>query len=166
MKEKHPSELDLARLSDGENGDELADHVRWCSSCRRILADYDWLQGELAAALDAKSAAAPIADPDWEGVRSCLSNPERDASNRLLLVAAGASLIAFVMLAAPATVGRRVQAQTTPGGAVSEAPSPVLAPRVGAATEAALSLTMTPVDRERVVSLPFVPPPTPPEPTG
>lgn len=163
MKENHPRELDLARLSDGQEGGDLAVHLRWCSSCRRILADYDWLQGELRATLDAKAAAAPIPEPDWSEVRGRISSPERQASGRCPLVAAGAALIACVMLVAPAVLGRGVQAQTPGAGTLVEAPAPVMAPRLEPDGGTSSSLTMTPVDHEPRASLPFVPPPTPPE---
>jgi len=162
MKGKHPGELDLARLSDAQGREDLDEHLRWCSPCRRTLADYDWLQQELTAALDAEAAAAPVAAPDWDGVRKQLRESRPYPAERRFVVAAGVGLMALVMFVAPSALGSGVQAQTNPLAGVSEAPAPIVA--VDTDAGAALTLTTTPVDGERQVSLPFVPPPTPPEP--
>jgi predicted anti-sigma-YlaC factor YlaD len=185
MRGRHPAELDLAWLSDAENRDALAEHMKWCSSCRRVLADYDWLQGELAEALDAQAEVAPVAAPDWDEVRRRLKGSRERLPERRLLVAASVALIACVMLVAPAVLGREVQAQTVLAGELQIAPQPVIGSDTGVDTDVGgSSPAMTPGDtmmpagkaafkdtvvlehREGTVSLPFAPPPTPPEQEG
>lgn len=164
MKQQHPDEIELASLSDGEARRGLEEHLRWCASCRRILTDYDWLQRELTGALNAEAAAAPVARPDWGSVRRRLREPRACQSDRRLVIATGVALIAFVMLVAPLLLGRGVPVQAMTIGGLSEAPAPVIAPASGGDGGAELGLTITPGNGERRVSLPFVPPPTPPEP--
>lgn len=164
MGEEHPRELELARRSDGGSGDDpLTEHLRWCSGCRRVLADHEWLQGEIATALDAEAAAAPVPSSDWDGVRRRLRRPERQPAQRGALVAAGVALIACVMLVAPSALGRHAHAQGMSAGRVSIAPAPVIVPSAGTGMGGGASLRLSPADRAVRVSLPFVPPPTPPE---
>jgi len=168
MTGKHPGELDLARLSDSEAGEDLSEHLRWCSSCRRILADYDWLQEEIAEALNARAEAAPVAGPDWESVHKRLRSSRERVSDRRLLVAVSAALIACVMLVAPSLLGREVQAQTRIAAELSAVPQPVMASSADANAQPGSLFTVTThadtvMAASGTVSLPFVPPPTPPD---
>jgi hypothetical protein len=163
MNGKHLEELALARLSDGGVAEDLAEHARWCPSCRRIAADYDWLRGEVKAALVDEAAAVHVPGPDWEGVSRRLKQPQTQAAHRLPLVAATAVLIVCVMCAAPPLLGRRVQAQPMAASVLSGVPEPVAAADTESAPTDERSLAGRGAARDVVVSLPFVPPPTPPE---
>jgi hypothetical protein len=164
MKRNHPGELELAWLSDDEDRERLMEHVRWCSSCHRILTDYEWLQGEIVAALDAEAANAPVAAPNWAGVRGRLECGRERAMEKRGLVAVGVALMMCVMLVTPAALGRGVEAQTVTSGGVSTVPVPDVALGADLVTEPATMLPATSRHRAGAVSLPFVPPPTPPDP--
>lgn len=162
MNKDHLREIELARVSDGEASEEIAGHVDCCSSCRWRLSDYEWLQREITAVFDTEAAVAAVPRPDWQVVRERVGSSSEKGSERPVLITVGVALIACVILAAPSILGRKVEAQTKGEWNVSTARRPVTA--MGVETTGTRCLTMTPSERDGEVSLPFVPPPTPPEP--
>jgi hypothetical protein len=168
MSEWHPQELELARTSEAGTSGGLADHLRWCSRCRGVAADYEWLEGEITYALDAALKDVPVPQPEWEGVNERLELDPRRVVGRQILAAAATAMMAYLMLVAPSFVGGGLRAEGVPSPDIGPVRVPVSADghRVGTGTE--LSLTTTPdmsvLSGERTVSLPFVPPPEPPDP--
>jgi hypothetical protein len=178
MREWHPDEVDLAE-SGGAGGD-LADHLDWCSRCRGLAADYEWLEDEIAAALAGGAEEAPVGRPRWERVKARLKVPRRGLPGGQLLAVGGAVAMTCMMLVAPSIVAGR------PGGRRPGRPGrmgarlPVSAPVDDAypylgetlsgslteiVTEPAVRMTRSSASSgHRTVSLPFVPPPEPPEP--
>ncbi|MBE9509214.1 MAG: hypothetical protein IMY86_14340, partial [Chloroflexi bacterium] len=77
MNETHLRDTELARLSDGETGAEVTEHLRWCVRCRSTLADYRWLEGELAATLAMVANAVPVPRPRWWAVQGRLAASQR-----------------------------------------------------------------------------------------
>ncbi len=94
MSKVHLRETELACLSDEEVGEEVAAHLRWCAHCRSTVADYRWLQGEIAAALAVAADAVPVPRPKWCAVRERMF-----AGQRRQVVGWRASAFASVMLA-------------------------------------------------------------------
>lgn len=162
---EHPTELELARWAEDGRPEELMEHLRWCRRCRNDVSEYRWLQEEIDRALKAEAGGAPVPEPDWRCVWKQIDEGPgavSPAGRR----AAAVSLAAMVclMLAVPLVVvgGNRAWAMAPRLEDVSTAPTPVPAGADGRAG--------TPTSRadggERQVrreSLPFVPPPTPPE---
>jgi anti-sigma factor RsiW len=170
MTESHPLEIELSRFSELENREEVERHLQRCSRCRRILADYGWVEGEITSLLEAEADAVPIPNPNWRAVHTELGRAERRSRGRERLVAAGAALVVCLMLGAPFVLGGEAHAQVVPASGLVTAPAPVSVenpvistrPRSAGGRGAASDKT-----REgTVVSLPFVPIPTPPTPDG
>lgn len=71
---RHPDDETLARLS--EEAEEVRAftlrHLRWCSRCRSVKAEYHWLSAGLSALLAsaAEQAAVPVAD--WSTIQKRL----------------------------------------------------------------------------------------------
>jgi hypothetical protein len=166
MSERHPAEIELAQFSESENGVGLEHHVRRCSRCRRVLADYGWLQGEVATVLDARANAVAVPQPSWQTVRERVRRAERRSEVGKLLAAVGVAVVVCLMLGAPSVLSRTAEAQAVPVSEVVTAPPPVRADDLftGARWGATGTVTSTPArSREGTeILLPFAPPPTPP----
>lgn len=170
MSQGHLSETELAQVSESEDREKLEGHLRWCSRCRRALADYGWLQGEVEALLEAEADAVPVPRSNWQTVRDRLGSAERRNKGREMLVAAGAALVLCLMVGTPAVLGRKAEAEAIPASGVVTAPAPVsvedpvtsTSPRTAAGRVSASGRSR---ERERT-SLPLVPIPTPPTPHG
>jgi hypothetical protein len=162
MSEKHPQELELAGASE-----KLVDHLRWCSRCRGVAADYEWLKEEIPAAFDAGLEAVAVPAPTWESVRDRLRPRQRCAAGRQLVAIAATAVMACLMLVAPSVVVRNAH----PRGVLTPDAMAVRVPmgddqRTRAGTRPSLGRTPSPSvsSGDRSVSLPFVPPPEPPDP--
>jgi hypothetical protein len=170
MTQGHLSEIELARVSELENKEKLEGHLRWCSRCRRALADYGWVQGEIEALLEAEADAVPVPQANWQNVRDRLGRAERRNKGKEMLVVAGAALVFCLMVGTPAVLGRKAEAQAVPASGIVTAPVPVsIADPVTITSQrtAAGSASSSGHSREGVkTSLPFVPIPTPPTPHG
>jgi anti-sigma factor RsiW len=170
MTESHPHEIELARFSELEDREELASHLQWCSRCRRILADYGWVEGEITSLLEAEADAVSIPHPNWREVRGELGRAERRSRGRERLMAAGAALVMCLMLGAPFVLGGEAQAQVVPVSGAMTAPVPVSVedpmtstrPRSAGGSVAASGQSR----KGTMISLPCVPIPTPPTPNG
>jgi len=129
MSETHPKEIELARFEDGEASTGVAEHLRWCARCRSVVADYRWLQGEVAATLALAADSVPVPRPKWWAVCESLSLGERRrAGRRRASALASLALVFSLILSAPGFLGAAVVAS------VDEvmAPAPVTLSRVGA----------------------------------
>jgi hypothetical protein len=169
MTEWHPEPFELAQASERGAARDLVDHLRWCSLCRSTAAEYEWLDEEIPAALDAGLAAVPKPRPEWERLHRRLElNGGRRVSRQALAVGITAAM-ACLTLTAPSILGGGVRAKGVPVPDVSPVRVPARAESDRTATRTNLSFT-TPAavvsSRERAVSLPFVPPPEPPDPEG
>jgi len=163
MMTKHLEACHLARLSDGAAPGEAAGHLKWCVPCQRTLADYVWLQREIAAALEAEATEAPVASPDWEGVRSRLGEAPRERPDRRVMVAMAVGLTVCAMLIAPFSARGDLQVPMMALDAPSTAPAPAEATGVATGIGPNMALSNKHEGRTRRALLPFVPPPTPPE---
>jgi anti-sigma factor RsiW len=170
MTESHPPEIELARFSELKDREELERHLQRCSRCRRVLADYGWVEGEIAALLESEADGVPVPDPNWRGVREQLGRAEGRARVGELTVVAGAALAVCLMFGAPSALGRKAQAQGVPASGVVTAPAPV-------SVEDPVTSTSPRSEEGRIsgsgqsregarTSLPFVPIPTPPTSQG
>jgi hypothetical protein len=166
MSERHPLEIELAWLSESKDDEGVGTHVGRCSRCRRILADYDWLQGEVTSVLRATADGAPVPRPSWPAVRERLGRAQRRSERGRLVVVAGAALIACLMLVVPLGFGGKVEAQAAPGPVAVTAPAPVMVDRPLTGTRSwstgVVASTRAEPREGRRTSLPVVPPPTPP----
>ena len=170
MTERHPTEIELAKAGEAAAREEVAEHLRWCSRCRGIAADYEWLDEGIAAALDAGLEDVAVPKPSWETVHDGFESRQRVVVGGRVLAVAGAVAVACLMLGASSILGGGPYRRGTVAPDMVTAPLPISAPvedRLTAGSER-LALTMTPgrsVGSDgRIVSLPFVPPPEPPEP--
>ncbi|MFQ6101719.1 MAG: hypothetical protein ACE5OS_10875 [Anaerolineae bacterium] len=166
VSEVHLREMELACLSDGEAGEEVAAHLRWCAHCRSTVADYRWLQGEIAAALAVAADAVPVPRPKWWAVRERMF-----AGRRRQVVGWRVSAFASVVLAvclilsipnflAPAVAAQRLQPE------VVMVPAPVTA-AVSGECMASMATPTPAIFCEEAEPLPtpaLMLPPTPPEP--
>jgi anti-sigma factor RsiW len=103
MNECHPAERMLARSvdTDDDNDDDgisesLADHLARCPDCRRLSADYRWLERELTATLSTVAREAPIPRPAWWEVQTRAAARQKWAAGRRW--SAGISLVLSVCL--------------------------------------------------------------------
>lgn len=170
MREWHPDELELARASELEAGGDLADHLRWCSRCRAVAADYEWLDEEIAGAFDAGLEEADVPRAGWESVDERLRPRQRSAVGGQFAALVGAVVVTCMMLVAPSVLVREAHGGGRVAGEMATVRLPVSAvvDDHTSGTGAGPALTMTPAlsssSRRGAVSLPFVPPPEPPEP--
>jgi hypothetical protein len=173
MSEWHPDEVELAEAAEAGASRELGDHLRWCSSCRTAAADYEWLGGEIAEALEAGVQDVAVPKPRWRDLEERLRPDGRSTGDQPLLALAGAVALTCIALVAPSLLSHETQR----GDFVSPGPVTVGRPLTtsgddvrltGASVDSALTVTPAPsaTSREGTVSLPFVPPPEPPEPEG
>ena len=170
MTEGHPLEIELARFGELNDREELERHLQRCSRCRRALAEYDWVEGEVTSTLEAEADAVPVPPPNWHTVRERVGDAERRKRGQRLVVAAGAALVVCLMVGAPSILGRRAQTQAMSTSRVVAAPGPVSVERAVTSTTARTARgQISASGRSREVartSLPFVPIPTPPTPQG
>jgi hypothetical protein len=129
MRERHPSEVELARWGDAQEADAgLVEHLRWCAHCRSIASEYRWLQEEVIAILADAADAAPAPRPRWWAVQESLSASRRRqiAGWRLSAIASVVLSLSLMLSAAPALDTAIVMAQTarilSPEAAMATAP--------------------------------------------
>jgi hypothetical protein len=130
MTQCHLSDVELAKLSGGTAADDLAGHVRSCARCRSVVADFDWLQGELAETLKSVVNEVSVPSPGWREVQGKLLESRcRQAVmaqvSALVSAAVVLSLLLFVPgFLKPATAGAGLQ----PGVALRPTPVAVAVP--------------------------------------
>jgi len=170
----HPREIELARMGDGEadagvrRSAAVMEHLHWCARCRSVVADYVWLQGEIAATLVTAADAVPVPRSKWWVVQDALfTSQRRQITGWRVSAAASVVLAVCLMLVTSPVLGTAVVARTLPPE-VMVAPAPVTDVVPG---ELVVSVaTSTPVvSCEGAIPLPaptpaFMLPPTPPEP--
>lgn len=157
MRERHPREIELARLGDREAvSTEMAEHLRWCTHCRSVVADYDWLQGEIAATLEA-AAEVPAPRPQWWAVRErVFAGQQRQITGWRISALSSVVLAVCLMFSA-------FPVQSSTVAALTSLPEPIVAP---APVTVAVTLMATPTPTTETVppSTPaFMLPPTPPQ---
>jgi len=162
MDKAHLRDIELAWLSDEENALPLEReaHLRWCGRCRSALAEYRWLQKELAVALADAAESAPAPRLQWQAVRSRVSVERRGAANRR--VSAFASMVLAVCFALSlSTFLSPTLAARTPQPEPAAFPAPLAAASVvGAST--ATPTPAAPGEQAEMQSTPsLIPPPTP-----
>ena len=164
MSEAHLMETELAYLSDGESGAEVAAHLRWCARCRSVAADYCWLQGEIETALATVAEAVPVPGSRWWAVQARLfAGRRRQIAGWRVSAFASVVLAVSLMLSAPSFLTPAVVALGEQPGAAT-VPAPVTAFAAGESVA-----TPTPVISCADEALPpptpaVVLPPTPPQP--
>jgi len=162
--EVHLRETELARFDEGEAGVGVAKHLRWCARCRSIVADYRWLQQEIAATLALAAHAVPVPRPKWRAVRERMIVSRRHQMRWYASAAASVMLTVCLVLFVPNFLGLAVVAQMPQPEAVMP-PAPVTAvvsgehPVSGATPTPAISCA----EAKSLQTPVFVLPPTPPE---
>jgi hypothetical protein len=141
----HLRDTELACLSDGlsEGGMDAgaAEHLRWCARCRSALADYRWLQGELAASLAVAADAVVVPRPRWRAVQGQLRTRRRQAAGWRASAFAGVALAICFLLLVP-VLSPVAAAQSLPYPAMATAPT--LAEAAASADSLAAATTPTP----------------------
>ena len=162
---RHPTELELARAAGGHRCEDLVEHLRWCRRCRSTLADYEWLQDETERTLTAEADGAPVPDSDWVGLRARLQSPGPLPAVGQRAVAVSLAAMVGLIVMVPVVVAGESRARR-----MAPRLEDVLTPRTPVAVLGD-GRRGTPASRPsggprhaQRVSLPFVPPPTPPEP--
>jgi len=176
----HPKEVELTCLSDGEAGVETArtanirrtanvrEHLRWCARCRSVVADYGWLQGEIAATLAAAADAVLVPRPKWWAVQEVLlASQRRQIAGCRVSAVASVVLAVCLMLSLSPVLGTAVAARTLPPAAMV-APAPATAAasgeRMAAVATPTPAMSLEGGEAESSPTPAFIPPPTPPEP--
>lgn len=166
----HPTEEELAHLSDGEPGEGVAEHVRRCVRCRNATADYRWLEGELGATLAAVAGAVPVPRPRWRVVwRRMVASQRRQVAARWASACASLVLMTTLMFATPILAHPRFLALAAaqaarPQAVMVPAPKPAVSP--GTARWRSPSTPTPIVCAEETTPKPtpaLMLPPTPPE---
>ncbi len=181
MNDWHPQDIELARFSEfpddewekdglgiGMRRERIAAHLRWCTRCRSLAAEYDWLRQAMVVSLRDVADSAPTPTPKWHHVRGGVLAQERRWGLGVRLSAAfgAALLVCQLLVAVPIWHGAQ------PNGMVAQRTNPprvsvATAPRVGMGLAPAVAgATPTPVTSDVGERLPTPAPmllPTPPE---
>ena len=111
----HLREVELARLDGGEVSTEVAEHLRWCARCRSVVADYRWLQGELASALGAVADRVTVPRSNWRDVQTRLrAGGQKQAVGQRLSGVTSAVLAVGLMVMASPIMGTAAEARALP----------------------------------------------------
>jgi hypothetical protein len=108
-------------------GGGVSEHVRSCARCRRVLADYDWLQGELAETLAGVADTVPLRRSAWRELQDKMFDSRRRQSVRMHISAMTSAAMAICLLLCvpgflrPSAVAQLLQ----PGPSVR--PTPIVA---------------------------------------
>ncbi|MDY6878128.1 MAG: hypothetical protein SWK90_18250 [Chloroflexota bacterium] len=174
MNKIHPGEIELARFEEGEASADVAEHLHWCARCRSGVADYRWLQGEVAATLALAADRVPLPRPRWWAVcESLATGQRRRVVRQRASVLASLALAFLLILSAPGLLGTTIVAQAVPAD-VQVAPVPVALSRVGATSTVDVGAgplaTPTPAilwgdGASPAPAVPLLPPPTRPTPS-
>ncbi len=166
MRERHPREIELARLNDREAGKiidaEMAEHLRWCAYCRSAVADYDWLQGEIADTL-AMAAEVPVPRPQWWAVQERVFTSRQRQITGWRISALSSAVLAICLMLRIVPIRSAFPIQSATVAALTSLPEPMVAP---APVTVAVTLIATPTPTTETVppSTPaFMLPPTPPQ---
>jgi hypothetical protein len=168
MREWHPTDGELARLSGERTGGRVLGHVRSCARCRRVVADYDWLQGELAETLTSVVDEVPVPRSAWWELQDKLLDSKRSQSARIHISAVvSAGMIVCLLLYVPGFMRPSAAAQALqPEPSVRPTPIVVTEP-TGAGTGSLSSRTSAAWIVSRQASQSPAPPaaplPTPPD---
>ncbi len=170
MIEGHLTETELAQLSEEAVDQDLKVHVEGCLQCRQVAADYGWVEGEIAAALQAKAGGVPVPERSWQAVRDQVRQGDHRSGRRRLLVVAGVASILLATIIGPWLLDSDVEVQRASSFAAVTAPAPPattgLMTRVGPARPQGTTSESIRHSREAGGAVPFGPPPTPPENQG
>jgi hypothetical protein len=162
MCEMHLVETELACVGDGKHNADATEHLRWCAQCRSAVAEYAWLQGQVAAALATAADTVTVPRSRWRAVRRRLAaERQRQIAGWRASAVASAVLAVCLVLAASPVLGVAVAQASLPARATL--PSPVT--DVVSGDHAASTFTPTPAafgaDTATPSAPPLVPLPTP-----
>jgi hypothetical protein len=133
MREWHPRDSKLAGLTGESIDDRILEHVRCCARCRSVVADYDWLQEELAGTLTGVVSDGPVPrSAYWELQDRLLESSRRQSVRIQLSAVVRAAMVVCVLLCVPGFMRPAAAAQALQPEA-SLRPTPmVVAESVGA----------------------------------
>ena len=165
----HPTNVELAGLSDQGSTDRVARHVRSCARCRRVVSEFGWLDSRLGDTLVDVAEGLPVPRSAW-----CVVSDRLEAARHRLLVrrqlsaVASAALVVCVLLSVPGFIR---PATVAPGlqPSIALRPTPTVdAVPLGGEGGVAPSGTSSVVTAPRQATGPMegpalVPQPTPPE---
>jgi hypothetical protein len=165
----HPSDHDLACVTEDSATEDVAAHVRDCARCRSAVADFRWLGDELEAVLAAAVETVPVPRPAWRAVRAHLTAIQRRQMVRGWASACASVLLAAgLMFGAPNFVNMAGLATTAQAAQAKAIIAPTPRPPIVTGASPATYVTSTPaVSNDHRAPLPtpaFKLPPTPPDP--
>ena len=157
-------ETELASYDgDKTGGTAVTEHLRLCAPCRNALADYRWLQREIASTLRAAVDSVPVPQPNWLEVQGRVRAGERRLSlRRSISGIASLALVICLMFVASPLLGAASGGRTLPPEAIP-VPSPVSLVASGGTSSSAATPTPARSHREAAPAqmLPLVSLPTP-----
>jgi hypothetical protein len=171
MREGHPRDSELAGLSGESFDDGILEHVRCCARCRSVVADYDWLQEELAGTLTRVVSDVAVPRSAWWELQDRLLESSRRQSVRIQLSAVvGAAMVVCLLLCVPGFIRPAAAAQALqPEASLRPTPMVVAEPagvcgRSLPATTSAVVTVPRPASHSQSSPAPaLVPLPTPPD---
>jgi len=168
--DRHLTDIELAQLDEEAADQELRAHIERCPRCRRVAADYGWVEGEIAAALQAKADAAPMPERSWHAIRGRLAQAERRGARGRLMAVSGVALVVSALMIAPWLLDTGLGDGGTSPAPVVTAPAPPatagVVTRIGDARAEDTILASVRPSGGSEMPVPFGPPPTPPENQG
>jgi hypothetical protein len=127
MKEWHPTDVELARLSGKGTASGNLEHIHSCTRCRSVMADYDWLQGELAETLKSVANEVPVPQAAWSEMQDRLLERKHCQVVRIQVSAVtSAVMVLCLLLWAPGFMKPTAAAQTVPPEVLMR-PTPIVA---------------------------------------
>ncbi len=124
MSEMHLVETELARVSDGKRHADAAEHLRRCAQCRSAVAEYTWVQGQVATALAAAADTVTVPRSGWRAVRRRLAaERQRQIAGWRASAVTSAVLAVCLVLAASPVLGVAVAQASLPARATLPSPA-------------------------------------------
>jgi hypothetical protein len=144
MNGSHLGVMDAA--SDGTTYDAAAlRHLRWCLPCRRMVADYRWLQRGLGLALATLANTVDVPQPDWMRLRRRLRAARRRRQLARRMSGAFALSLAVCLAFLRARSGFGLPETGAGGTQALPVPSPALQTSLPDRSGSAATATATPI---------------------
>jgi predicted anti-sigma-YlaC factor YlaD len=149
------------------SGESVTEHLRWCSQCRSVAAEYHWLRERIEDTLAVTANAVSVPRPKWRVVkRRMAAGQKRQITGWRASATAGVALAFCAILSLSSIAGVTAAVQTSFPEAVM---TPVSVTVIISDVHTASGATPTPIaSREGIESpsstLTLPPLPTPPEP--
>jgi hypothetical protein len=117
MTQWHPTDVELAGLSGESAARGLLGHIRGCARCRSVVADYRWLQGEVAETLKSVANEVPTPRSQWREVQGrLLGSRNRQATVAQVSAVVSAAMALCLLLSVPGFLRPSTATQTLQPG--------------------------------------------------